>query len=43
MERFYGPWAGKTAAEKIIYISDPTWGNSISLSLLFWVDIDSIW
>ncbi|KAK4702646.1 hypothetical protein P7C70_g3576, partial [Phenoliferia sp. Uapishka_3] len=27
LERFYGPWAGKTKAEKIIYISNPTWAN----------------
>jgi aspartate aminotransferase len=32
LARFYGPWEGKTQAEKIIYISNPTWGKSLLLS-----------
>ncbi|KAL8286388.1 hypothetical protein RQP46_004405 [Phenoliferia psychrophenolica] len=27
LERFYGPWAGKSKAEKIIYVSNPSWAN----------------
>lgn len=27
LERFYGPWTGKSQSEKIIYISNPTWGK----------------
>lgn len=32
LERCYGPWLGKSKAEKIIYISNPTWGESMFAS-----------
>ncbi|ORY79261.1 aspartate aminotransferase [Leucosporidium creatinivorum] len=31
LERFYGPWAGKTKEEKVIYVSNPTWANHKSI------------
>ena len=31
LERFYGPWTGKSKAEKIIYVSNPSWGASCPL------------
>lgn len=27
LERFYEPWQGKAKEDKIIYISNPTWGE----------------
>lgn len=35
LERFYEPWQGKKAEDKIIYISNPTWGTSSFLSPSF--------
>ncbi|GAA5825515.1 hypothetical protein JCM5353_002323 [Sporobolomyces roseus] len=31
LERFYEPWQGKKAEDKIIYISNPTWANHKSI------------
>lgn len=33
LERFYEPWLGKTKEDKVIYVSNPTWGASRSRSL----------
>ncbi|KDE05205.1 aspartate aminotransferase, variant [Microbotryum lychnidis-dioicae p1A1 Lamole] len=27
LERFYGPWKGKSQNEKVVYVSNPTWAN----------------
>ncbi|KAK4058354.1 Aspartate aminotransferase, cytoplasmic [Microbotryomycetes sp. JL221] len=31
LQRFYGPWQGKTKEERKIYISNPTWANHKSI------------
>lgn len=34
LERFYEPWQGKKAEDKVIYISNPTWG-----AFFFWIPL----
>jgi len=35
LERFYEPWQGKSKEEKVIYISNPTWGEWLKNNCVF--------
>jgi aspartate aminotransferase len=45
--KYYGPWKGKSGSEKVIYLSNPTWGGSHTdqpqAALLLTSDIDPVY